>query len=179
VRHCDWRRGVLACPPSDLAYNPSNTYSSNTNGQNPDIISSKQVYRVADRRLAKRHDGIMHIPPFDSTAYSIYIQPPNPSPTYSQRVDTTPAEKKASYHSPSHSIVRNCMCTYALWCVSCIFPAQTHFHSVFVDKCPWNMCFELRLSADADRFRSPSSICGQERSGIRFRALGLDCHSRP
>ncbi|KAG1724913.1 hypothetical protein EDB19DRAFT_1858384 [Suillus lakei] len=35
----------------------------------------------------------MSIPPFDSTAYSTYTQPPNPSWTYSQRIDTTPAGK--------------------------------------------------------------------------------------
>ncbi|KAG1740313.1 hypothetical protein EDB19DRAFT_1708975 [Suillus lakei] len=35
----------------------------------------------------------MSIPPFDSTAYSTYTQPPNPSWTYGQRIDTTPAGK--------------------------------------------------------------------------------------
>ncbi|KAG1786310.1 uncharacterized protein HD556DRAFT_1240541 [Suillus plorans] len=35
----------------------------------------------------------MSIPAFDSTTYSIYTQSPNPSWTYGQRVDTTPAGK--------------------------------------------------------------------------------------
>ncbi|KAG1732014.1 uncharacterized protein EDB91DRAFT_1058385 [Suillus paluster] len=35
----------------------------------------------------------MSIPPFDTTAYSTYTQPPNPSWTYGQRIDTTPAGK--------------------------------------------------------------------------------------
>ncbi|KAG1854970.1 hypothetical protein DFJ58DRAFT_727722 [Suillus subalutaceus] len=34
---------------------------------------------------------MMFIPPFDSTTYSTYTQSPNPSWTYGQRVDTTPA----------------------------------------------------------------------------------------
>lgn len=33
----------------------------------------------------------MSIPPFDSTAYSTYTQPPNPSWTYGQKIDSTPA----------------------------------------------------------------------------------------
>ncbi|KAG1854972.1 hypothetical protein DFJ58DRAFT_703022 [Suillus subalutaceus] len=36
---------------------------------------------------------MMFIPPFDSTTYSTYTQSPNPSWTYGQRVDTTPAGK--------------------------------------------------------------------------------------
>jgi flavin reductase (DIM6/NTAB) family NADH-FMN oxidoreductase RutF len=35
----------------------------------------------------------MSIPPFDSTTYSTYTQSPNPSWTYGQKVDTTPAGK--------------------------------------------------------------------------------------
>ncbi|KAG1740288.1 hypothetical protein EDB19DRAFT_1708614 [Suillus lakei] len=35
----------------------------------------------------------MSIPSFDSTAHSTYTQPPNPSWTYGQRIDTTPAGK--------------------------------------------------------------------------------------
>ncbi|KAG1876329.1 hypothetical protein F4604DRAFT_1621999 [Suillus subluteus] len=37
---------------------------------------------------------MMFIPPFDSTTYSTYTQSPNPSWTYGQRVDTTPAGKE-------------------------------------------------------------------------------------
>ncbi|OJA13278.1 hypothetical protein AZE42_05026 [Rhizopogon vesiculosus] len=33
------------------------------------------------------------IPPFDATAHTTYTQPPNPTWTYGQRVDTTPAGK--------------------------------------------------------------------------------------
>lgn len=35
----------------------------------------------------------MSIPPFDTTANTIYTQPPNPTWTYGQRVDATPAGK--------------------------------------------------------------------------------------
>jgi hypothetical protein len=36
----------------------------------------------------------MSVPPFDSTTYSTYTQPPNPSWTYGQKIDTTPAGKE-------------------------------------------------------------------------------------
>ena len=35
----------------------------------------------------------MSLPPFDSSAQSIYTQPPNPTWTYGQRVDATPEGK--------------------------------------------------------------------------------------
>lgn len=36
----------------------------------------------------------MSIPAFDTTSYSTYTQPPNPSWTYGQKVDATPAGKE-------------------------------------------------------------------------------------